>query len=95
MVIWTGPAKKHLLKVHDFVARESQFYASKIVSDIIDKTELLMQFPLMGRVVPELKSPHTRELFVYSYRIIYDVIGKDVNILAIVHMKSDFSPTKK
>jgi toxin ParE1/3/4 len=42
-------------------------------------------FPLGGRVVPELRRPDIRELFVYSYRIVYRIHNDAVTILTIYH----------
>jgi len=42
-------------------------------------------------MVPEINDPNVREIFVYSYRLIYEITPKRVEILAIVHGKRDFS----
>jgi toxin ParE1/3/4 len=39
----------------------------------------------MGRVVPELANPAIREHFIYSYRVIYQVSGDDVQVLSVIH----------
>jgi toxin ParE1/3/4 len=39
----------------------------------------------MGRVVPERQDECIREHFVYSYRLIYEIVGDDIHILAIIH----------
>lgn len=54
MVIWTQPAKADLRNIHDFIARDSKFYAKKTTQDIIEKTELLAAHPFIGRAIPEL-----------------------------------------
>jgi plasmid stabilization system protein ParE len=36
-------------------------------------------------VVPELENPTIRELIVRSYRIIYQIRGQQVGVLAVVH----------
>ncbi len=41
----------------------------------------------MGRIVPELNRENIRELFVYSYRLIYEIRDKTVRIVAVVHGK--------
>ena len=46
----------------------------------------------MGRIVPEIGEDSVRELFVYSYRLIYEISPDGIEILAIVHGKKDFSP---
>jgi len=38
-----------------------------------------------GRVVPEVEEDSVREIFLYSYRMIYEIVNSDVYILAIIH----------
>lgn len=44
-----------------------------------------------GRIVPELDDEHVREIFLYSYRFIYEISGDDIFILALVHGKRNIS----
>lgn len=67
MVKWTTPAKDDLKDIHDYIARDSKYYAQKVSQDIVDKSEQLENFPLMGRVVPEIEDTNIREIFIYSY----------------------------
>ena len=41
-------------------------------------------------MVPELDDPSVREVFVYSYRILYKVLEAEVEILAFLHGARDF-----
>jgi len=51
----------------------------------------LFEFPEIGRVVPEIGDANIRELFVYSYRLIYEIVPDDIKIIALIHGKRDFS----
>jgi len=93
MVIWSKPAKQDLRNIYDHIAFDSKFYAKKVVQDIIEKSEGLKDFPLIGRVVPELEDPDIRELMVYSYRLIYKISAGTIEILALIHGKQDFLST--
>jgi len=42
---------------------------------------------MSGRVVPEFGDENIREVFAYSYRIIYRVEGETVTIAAVAHGK--------
>jgi len=90
MVRWTAPAKRDLKKIHAFIAEDSKIYAKKVSQDIIAATEKLNQFPEIGRMVPELEEPNIRELIVYSYRLVYEIKSKNVDILTIIHGKRVF-----
>jgi plasmid stabilization system protein ParE len=43
-----------------------------------------------GRVVPELSQPDTREIFVFRFRLLYDVEPEAVRIVAFLHGTRDF-----
>lgn len=90
MVKWTRPAKHDLKKIHDYIAEDSRYYAKKVTQDIVARTEHLHDFPETGRIVPELSEPNIRELIIYSYRLIYEIKEKHIEILTIIHGKRDF-----
>mgnify|MGYP001175426574 FL=1 len=90
MVKWTLPAKQDLRQVYDYIASDSKFYAQKVADEIIEKSNTLKLFPEIGRVVPEVGDPHIREVIVYSYRLVYEVSGKNIEVLALIHAKRNF-----
>ena len=91
MVIWSYPAKLDLKQVHDFIAKDSKYYAQKVVKDIVEKSEVLDPFPKMGRIVPEISDPNIREIFIYSYRLVYQISSEQIHVLALIHSKRDFA----
>jgi addiction module RelE/StbE family toxin len=91
MVIWSTPARNDLKQIYDYIAKDSKYYATNVVEKIITKAENLNEFPEIGRVVPEIGDDNVRELVIYSYRLIYEVVPDNVQILAIIHGKRDFS----
>ena len=90
MVKWSRPARMDLKQIHDYIATDSRYYAKKVVQTIVEKTEELMDFPEIGRTVPEIDDPNIRELFVYSYRLIYEITADEIEILAVIHGRRDF-----
>lgn len=90
MVIWSVPAKEALKQIHDFIGKDSEFYSQKVVDDIILATEQIEHFPKSGRIVPEILEENIREIFIYSYRIIYEINEANITILNIVHGSRDF-----
>jgi len=91
VVRWTDPAKLDLRDIHDYIARDSKYYAQKVSQDIVDKSEKLNLFPEVGRIVPETDDPNVREIFIYSYRLIYGVLPNSVQVLALIHGKREFT----
>ncbi len=87
MVIWAQQAVVDLRSIHDFIARDSRYYAKKVVHDIREIVDELNGLPKMGRIVPELNEEDVRELFLYSYRIIYEIKDEVIFVLAVVHQR--------
>ena len=91
MVKWSVPARNDLKQIHDYIAKDSKYYARKVIQEIVAKTETLTELPEIGRIVPEISDQNIRELIVYSYRLIYEMSGTGVEILAIIHGRRDFN----
>lgn len=89
MVIWSEPAKADLRHIFEYIAHDSRHYAKKVVQEIVDKTGVLNEMPRVGRAVPEVGDEGVRELSIYSYRIIYELSGLDIYILAVAHKRRD------
>ena len=62
MVIWADPAKSDLRAIHDFIASDSKYYAKKVVQDIVDRTNILEEYPRIGRKAPEIGDANIRGL---------------------------------
>lgn len=92
MVVWSQPAKADLRQIHDFISKDSKFYAKRVIGDIMDKTGVLNDAPLIGKITPELNIEQIREIPIYSYRIIYEVKEQCVFVLAVVHKRRDLQP---
>ncbi|MCH8318528.1 MAG: type II toxin-antitoxin system RelE/ParE family toxin [Bacteroidetes bacterium] len=94
MVEWSIPAKQDLKQIHDYIARDSVFYAEKVVEEIVEKSEILNDYPEIGRIVPELGDKNIRQLLIYSYRLIYENMHSEIIILAVISSKQDFPSYK-
>ena len=93
MVIWAAPAKTDLKAIYDFVASDSKYYAKKVIQDIIDRTSIIETDPMIGRKVPEIDDENIREIFAYSYRILYEIKTESIYIISIIHGRRDFIST--
>jgi toxin ParE1/3/4 len=93
MVRWSAPARDDLKQIHDYISKDSKYYARKVIQEIIAKTEKLIEHPEIVRIVPEVSNQNIRELIVYSYRLIYEISesGGNIEILAVTHGKRDFN----
>jgi len=89
VVIWSRQAKTHLRHIFEFIADDSKRYASIVIQEITQKSVTLDELPLTGKMVPEVGDDKIREFSLYSYRIIYEIMSKDVHVLAVVHKRRD------
>ncbi|GHU79998.1 plasmid stabilization protein [Clostridia bacterium] len=90
-VKWTEPALSDLRAIRDYIAKDSVYYAEKVVDEALDKTDDLGMWPDMGRKVPEENDPTIREIIHCSYRIIYQTFPTHVNILTVIHGKQEYT----
>jgi toxin ParE1/3/4 len=90
MVKWSDVAIRNLKEIHDYIAVDSIIYAKDVVLEIVNQSEIADKFPRIGRVVPEINNPKIREVFVYSYRLMYRIADGGIEILSLVHGKMNF-----
>jgi plasmid stabilization system protein ParE len=93
VVKWTNPARLDLKQGHDYIARDSKFYAKKVSQEFVDKSEKLDSFSKAGRIVPEIGDPNICELIIYSYRLICEIFPDKIEVLALIHGKRNFAQT--
>ena len=86
-VVWSPRAVEDLEAISQYIATDSSIYAAAVVKRILRTARRLSQFPLSGRIVPELANENIRESFAYSYRIIYRVENHVVTVTTVVHGK--------
>ncbi|MBI3269710.1 MAG: type II toxin-antitoxin system RelE/ParE family toxin [Planctomycetes bacterium] len=88
-VHWSVTAADDLVRIEEFIARDSHIHAVRFVDALVDSCDRLGAYPRMGRVVPEFERTDLRELQFRGYRIVYWLRGKVVNILRVVHGARD------
>ena len=86
-LIWSPQAIEDIEAIAEYIARDSASYAESTVERIFQAPEKLMQFPKLGRVVPEKNDESVREIFVFQYRIIYEIVASEIHVLTVVHGK--------
>ena len=68
-----------------FLARDAPRYAQVFARLAFEAIDHLAQFPYSGRVLPELGRNEVREVFVGRYRLIYQILEDEVEILVVHH----------
>lgn len=85
-LIWTDQAINDLGDIGDYIAENSEKFAKITISKLLERTNILKEFPNAGRLVPEKNEETLRELIEGNYRIIYDIVSNNqINILAVYH----------
>ena len=86
-IIWSSQALYDIESIAEFIARDSTFYAESTVEEIFDAIGPLSNHPQIGRVVPEIGQETIREIFIFQYRIIYEIQVQEIHVLSILHGK--------
>jgi plasmid stabilization system protein ParE len=56
-----------LNEIIDYIAQDSLEYALSFYEQVREKVENLIQFPKMGKIVPELDEPNIREIVTLNF----------------------------
>jgi toxin ParE1/3/4 len=86
-VVWSPRALADVQAIAEYVAKDSASYASTVVRKILASTRSLADFPFSGRIVPEFEEETLREVFAYSYRVIYRIEDDSIIVAAVIHGK--------
>ncbi|MGB2614295.1 MAG: type II toxin-antitoxin system RelE/ParE family toxin [Phycisphaerae bacterium] len=92
-VTWAPAAIEDAEAIAQYIARDSVDQAALTVLRLLEATDRLQEFPLCGRVIPELGAPSCREILVGAYRIMYGLRGEDVWITGVIHGARDWPRT--
>jgi addiction module RelE/StbE family toxin len=88
---WTDNSLQDLKDIKAYIARDSDFYATRFIEKLIDGVDSLSTFPEMGREVPEAQSELIRELIYRPYRIIYQIKKNYIDIITVVNSHRDLN----
>jgi plasmid stabilization system protein ParE len=73
-----------------FVAQDSPPGALGILEQALAAGASLPTLSERGRIVPERNDPRLREVFVFRYRLLYEVHPDLVRVVAFLHGARDF-----
>ena len=84
---WSEEALEDIESIATYIEKDSPTYAKSVVSKFFEKAEMLQEFSELGRKVPEFNDVNIREIFIYSYRLIYQLKKEKILFVAVVHGK--------
>ena len=82
-LIWTELAVEKLEEFADYIALDKPMAALKWAETIQNSVNKLIEFPQLGREVPEIRRADVREIIEGNYRIIYRYESNRISILTI------------
>ncbi|MGO4642500.1 type II toxin-antitoxin system RelE/ParE family toxin [Mesorhizobium sp. 2RAF45] len=92
-VVWTPEAEQDRADIWDYIAADNAAAAARMDQLFSDAAARLVDFPKLGRTG---RIPGTRELISHeSYRLVYEVEGETLWVLALVHTARRWPPTKE
>jgi toxin ParE1/3/4 len=89
-LVWSPEAIEDIEAIAEYIERNSPWYAKAVVSKLVETAESILEYPQLGRMVPELADSNIRELLVHRYRLIYRLEEKRAVVAAIIHARQDF-----
>ena len=89
-LLWSPRASSDLDLIREYISRDSPVYADLVIRRLILAPERLIEFPEIGRVVPEVGSPHLRELIVRPFRVVYRIRPGLVEIATVFRSSRQF-----
>ena len=91
-LLWTPEARADRADIWDSIVADSPNAAVRMDGLFSDAAESLEDFPMRGR---SGRISGTRELIPHeSYRLVYEVDGETVWVLALVHTARQWPPTR-
>lgn len=91
-LVWSPEAIEDVERIAGYIERDSPWYATAVVTRIVETAEAIPEYPEIGRIVPEIDDPSIRERLVHRYRVIYRLAGDRAVVAAVIHGRQDFSP---
>ena len=88
-IYWSLSSQQDLENIAEYISQDSPFYAVDFVEKIIQAVDKLMDYPQLGREVPEFKQGKIRELIFHNYRIVYKLDEDAIYIITVCHGSMD------
>lgn len=86
-LVWSEEALEDIESIATYIEKDSPIYAKAVVSKFFETVNILRTNPNLGRTVPEINDKKIREMFIYSYRLIYKIDIDTILLVAVVHGK--------
>jgi toxin ParE1/3/4 len=82
-ISWSRRAESDLESIGDFIARDNPEAARRWVMRIVEAVGVAARSPRAGRRVPEYDRDEIREVLLRSYRIVYRIGTRQLDVLSV------------
>ena len=89
-IVWTEHALQCLTEIEDYIALDDPATAVIFVDRLIRRTDILIDQPKSGRVVPEVPGRELRELIEGNYRLVYLINQSTIEMLTVFEAHKSF-----
>ena len=94
-VIWSPRARAALDEAVAFVAQDTRHGALQVLEQTLAAAHSLATLSARGHLVREINRSELREIFVFRYRLVYEVEPDVVRIVAFLHGARDFESWRR
>jgi plasmid stabilization system protein ParE len=84
---WSRQSRSDLRANHDYIARDSEYYARLQVKRLVERVEYVASRPMAGHPVHEFPKLELRETHQEGYRIIYALDEGLLQVVTIIHIR--------
>ena len=91
-VRWSPHALDRVVEIAGYIAQDSPQAAEDWVDRIFDAVEQLGAFPRSGKPGRDIEPSDAREFVFESYRVFYDVIDDDAEVLTVRRCSEQIDP---
>lgn len=92
-VALTETARADLRRIREARAEfSSTSTASDLILAFLRRLRQIREFPMSGRMIPELQHERLRDVLEQGYRILYEVFPDRVEVFGVVSSRQDIRP---
>jgi len=82
-IVWTARAVRDLEDIRTYIEQDDPAAADRWIARLVERVERAAPFPFAGRAVPEVHREEVREVLERSYRIVYLVRERTIDVLTV------------
>jgi plasmid stabilization system protein ParE len=88
-ILWSEKAREQVREIVEFIAEDRPLAAERILEDLLERVQLLTEFPEQGTTWGAPSRPDLRSIISDSYRIVYRFRSEEIAVLSIRHTRME------